>query len=151
MTKPACPPRVVLDTNVAVSALLFPRGRLAWLREAWQQGQAVPLVSRPAAEELLAVLTYPKFKLSAAEQQELLADYLPWCETVELPARPGALPICRDADDQKFLILASSARADALVSGDKDLLALAGQTAFPIVDPEAFRQRFLATTDDPTP
>ena len=73
--------RVVLDTNVLVSALLFSTGRLAWLREAWQQGAVVPLLGRETAEELLRVLRYPKFRLSRQEREELLADLLPYCET----------------------------------------------------------------------
>lgn len=54
------PPRVVLDTNCVVSALLFSRGRLAWLRRAWQSGRVVPLVSRGTATKLIRVLAYPK-------------------------------------------------------------------------------------------
>ncbi|TVP81925.1 PIN domain-containing protein [Thioalkalivibrio sp.] len=49
-------PRVVLDTNCIVSALLFSRGRLAWLRHAWQSGQFCPLVSRATAEELIRAM-----------------------------------------------------------------------------------------------
>ncbi len=139
------PPRVVLDTNIVVSALLFSRGRLAWLREAWQQGRLVPLISRPIAEELLSVLTYPKFKLSPDDQHDLLADYLPWCETVQipepLPARLARLAQCRDADDQKFLLLAAAAKADFLVSGDRDLLVLATDFKPPILEAEALRLR----------
>lgn len=140
---PAAPPRVVLDTNVALSALVFSRGRLAWVREAWQQQRLIPLVSRATAEELLAVLAYPKFKLTPEDQQELLADYLPWCETVALPESLPTLPQCRDPDDQKFLVLAAVAQADALITGDGDLLALQGTFPIPIIDPESFRQRLL--------
>jgi uncharacterized protein len=139
----AAPPRVVLDTNVALSTLVFSRGRLAWVREAWQQQRLIPLVSRPTAEELLAVLAYPKFKLTAEDQQELLADYLPWCETVTLPERLPALPECRDPDDQKFLVLAAIAQADALITDNADLLALQAIFPIPILDPESFRQRLL--------
>ena len=69
--------RVVLDTNVVLSALLFTSGRLAWIRRAWQHQQLKPLVCRETASELLRVLAYPKFKLSTAEQQALLEDFLP--------------------------------------------------------------------------
>ncbi|MFP7864029.1 putative toxin-antitoxin system toxin component, PIN family [Pseudomonas aeruginosa] len=56
--------RVVLDTNIVLSALIFNAGRLAWIRHAWQQQQLQPLVCRETASELLRVLAYPKFKLS---------------------------------------------------------------------------------------
>ena len=76
-------PRVVLDTNVLVSALVFGGGHWQRLRQAWQGGRFVPLVSRPTASELLRVLAYPKFKLSESEQERLLADYLPYAEAIE--------------------------------------------------------------------
>lgn len=125
-------PRVVLDTNVVLSALLFSHGSLAWLRQAWQGGQFVPLASRDTVAELLRALSYPKFKLSADEQEDLLAEYLPWCETV-LVARSVRVPRCRDPRDQAFLRLARAARADFLVSGDEDLLSLSKEFPVPIV------------------
>lgn len=133
--------RVVLDTNVVVSALLFRAGRLFWLREAWQRGRVVPLVTRETVEELLRVLEYPKFRLAPEDRQELLADFLPFAEAVALPEKRARLPACRDPDDEKFLHAAAASHADALVSGDADLLALAGQTGFAILTPEALRQR----------
>ncbi|HEU0202913.1 MAG TPA: PIN domain-containing protein, partial [Burkholderiaceae bacterium] len=80
------PRAVVLDTNVVLSALVFAGGRLASLREAWRAGRCRPLVSQPTADELMRALAYPKFRLAATEQQEMLADYLPYCTTVRLPA-----------------------------------------------------------------
>jgi len=116
--------RVVLDTNAVLSALLFSAGRLAWMRHAWQRGQWQPLVCKETAAELLRVLAYPKFKLSPAERQELLADYLPYADAVTLPVPWPALSACRDEKDQVFLVLAHVGRADALVTGDADLLAM---------------------------
>jgi putative PIN family toxin of toxin-antitoxin system len=126
-------PRVVLDTNVVLSALLFSRGKPGLLREAWQQQQCVPLVSRDTADELMRVLTYPKFRLTADEQQELLADFLPYSTVVRLPSRLPELPACRDPKDLPFLLLATVGKAKYLVSGDKDLLAVIERMSFRIV------------------
>lgn len=126
-------PRVVLDTNVVLSTLLFSQGRLAPLRHAWQQPALLPLVSRATTEELIRVLGYPKFKLNTQDRQELLADYLPYCITVAIPARPPKTPACRDPFDVPFLQLAVSGKADYLVTGDKDLLVLGGKLACRIV------------------
>ncbi len=52
------PPAAVLDTNAVVSALVFPSGHLARLRQAWQSRRFTPLVSRPTAEELVRFLGY---------------------------------------------------------------------------------------------
>lgn len=131
--------RVVFDTNVVVSALVFTAGRLAWLRAHWRGGECAPLISRVTAAELVRVLEYPKFRLSFDKRIELLGDYLPLCETVEAADRCPIL--CRDAHDQPFLDLAHSGKADLLVTGDDDLLALAGQTAFTIETVEAYRRR----------
>ena len=80
MTRP--PLRVVLDSNVVLSALLFSRGRLSVLRKAWHDARFFPMVSSVTVTELMRVLAYPKFKLTADEQRELLADYLPYCAVV---------------------------------------------------------------------
>lgn len=127
---------VVLDTNVVLSALLFSSGRLAWLRRAWQRRQLQPLVCRETANELLRVLAYPKFKLTAQEQQELLADFLPYADIVELPTPWPDLPACRDEKDQIFLVLARVGMADALVTGDRDVLAMRDHFPGLIVTPE---------------
>jgi len=131
-------PRVVLDTNVVLSALVFAHGRLAPLRLAWQQARCHPLVSRVTTTELMRALTYPKFKLTTDEQQELLADYLPHCTAVRMPATPPRTPECRDPYGVPFLQLALAGRADYLVTGDRDLLALARQFARPIVTADQF-------------
>lgn len=130
--------RVVIDTNLVLSALVFAQGRLMPLRQAWQARRIQPLVSRVTAAELLRVLAYPKFGLSLDEQQELLADYLPYCKTVRIPEPPPATPPCRDAFDVHFLQLAVAGKARALLTGDRDLLSLAGQIACPIVTADAF-------------
>jgi putative PIN family toxin of toxin-antitoxin system len=135
MTSPA---RVVLDTNIVLSALVFTHGRAAALREAWQGGRCEPLVSKATADELMRVLAYPKFKLDADEQSELLADYLPYCRTVMIPAKPPRTPACRDPFDLPFLQLAVVGKADFLVTGDHDLLGIGGKLLCPIVTLDAF-------------
>ena len=131
-------PRVVLDTNLVLSALVFQSGRLAPLRMFWQRGVITPLVSRLTVAELIRALGYPKFKLAAAEQNELLADYLPCCETVRIPDPPPVTPDCRDPADIPFLQLALVGKAESLVTGDKDLLVLADTFPCPILTAEAF-------------
>jgi putative PIN family toxin of toxin-antitoxin system len=138
--------RVVFDTNIVVSALLFANSRLAWLRSHWRQGECIPLISHATAAELARVFTYPvftypKFRLSSQDRLELLGDYLPYCETVESVEQCPV--ICRDTKDQMFLDLAYSGRADVLVSGDQDLLVLTTQAGLLIEPPEAYWQRIF--------
>lgn len=116
--------RVVLDTNCLVLALLFSRTNFAWLRLAWQSGQITPLLCKETASELIRVLNYPKFKLSQAEQQNLLAEILPYAEAIQAFDVAKNLPKCRDAHDQIFISLAVACNAFALVTGDQDLLSM---------------------------
>jgi len=135
----ASPPRVVLDTNVVLSALLFGSGPAARVRAGWQAGLFIPLASTATAHELVRVLASPKFKLSAAEQHELLADVMPWMQVVRMPDPPPTVPACRDPHDLPFLQLAVAGKARALVSGDRDLLSLSGARGVcPILSVEAF-------------
>lgn len=144
MRRTVSPPRVVIDTGPVLSALVFAQGRLVPLRHAWRAHRLQPLISRATAAELIRVLAYPKFKLSDNEQHELLADYLPCCETVRIPEPPPATPDCRDPFDVPFLQLALAGRADALLTGDRDVLALAGRFACPILGADEFLQALQA-------
>jgi len=128
------PLRWVLDTNVLLSALLFAAGRVTWVREAWRAGTIKPLASRDTTTELIRVLGYPKFGLKDGEREDLLGDYLAYAETVTISHSP-AVPACRDPFDRAFLELAVVGRADALVTGDQDLLVLARDFEIPIVTP----------------
>ena len=139
------PPRVVLDTNVVLSALLFAKGRLTPLRFAWQHEACHPLACKATIDELMRVLTYPKFKLNTEDQHELLADYLPHCTTVLIPAKPPKTPPCRDAFDVPFLQLAIVGKADYLVTGDQDLLTLNGAIRCPIISADEFLTLITST------
>ena len=130
--------RVVFDTNTIVSALLFSKGRLSWLRGHWQCNQIHPLVSKETAEEIIRVLSYPKFKLGTEEIQSLLADYLPYAETVVVKSN-RAFPQCKDVNDQMFIDLALQENAEVLVSGDSDLLEM--DINLPIETPAQYEKR----------
>lgn len=134
--------RVVLDTNVVLSALVFGGGLAGQVRLAWQRGALQPLASTATVQELARVLAYPKFRLSSQEQEELLADYLPYVQTVRIPQPPPQVPECRDAMDVPFMQLAVAGKAQMLVTGDRDLLAIAGAfekaSGCPILSLEAF-------------
>jgi putative PIN family toxin of toxin-antitoxin system len=138
----SAPVRVVLDTNVVSSALVFGGGSAVRVRRAWQQGGLLPLASTATVQELMRVLAYPKFRLSSEAQQELLADYLPYVLTVRIPQPPPTVPDCRDAMDLPFMQLAVAGKAQVLASGDRDLLAIAAEfeqaSGCPILTLDAF-------------
>lgn len=135
--------RILFDTNVVVSALLFQKGKLSILRELWQSQKVIPVVSQETVKELLRVLSYPKFTLSRSEQMELLEDYLPFTEVYEGKSlHHHNIPACRDKTDNPFLVLAKNADVDALVTGDKDLLALKRDFNIPILSPHDWLAAF---------
>ncbi len=137
-------PRVVLDTSVVLSALVFGGGPVGRVREAWQAGTIIPLVCTATTRELVRVLGYRKFALSPAEQEDLLADYLPWVRIVEVRQPVPEVPPCRDPFDLAFLHLAVVGRAHALVSGDRHLLDLAGRLGkCDVLDVATFCDRYL--------
>lgn len=114
--------RVVVDTNVLISALLF-KGALSRFVELWQKGKIVPVISKKIFEELRVVLEYPKFSLSKDELKSIIEhEILPYFEIVEV--KEEVKGVCRDPEDDKFISCALSASADYIVSGDKDLCDL---------------------------
>lgn len=135
------PMRVVLDTNVLISALVFESKSAVWLRDLWQQAGIIPVVSRETVEELMRVLSYRKFALSEADQNDLLEDYLPYAETIANVRTRARIPQCRDPKDEIFLRLAFAAKVDALVTGDDDLLVPAGESRISILSPSELAAR----------
>lgn len=104
---------------------------MAAVRHGWQVQAITPLVSKVIMQELIRVLAYPKFRLTAAEQEDLLSDYLPYCETVTVARSGLIIPTCRDPYDVPFFELALAGHADYLVTGDSDLLALESEFSCP--------------------
>jgi putative PIN family toxin of toxin-antitoxin system len=94
-------------------------------------------------EELIRVLAYPKFELSRDEIDTVLAAYIPFTESVVLGSSGDetTLPDCDDPADQEFLRLALAGDAEALVTGDTDLLRLRDETPFPILTPAQLKTR----------
>lgn len=115
--------KVVLDTNVLVSSILF-KGQLAGIVDLWKRGKIVPVVSRETFDELRKVLEYQKFGLTKGEIRTIIKEeVLPFFEIVEITGEVSG--VCRDPDDDKFIACALAVSADFVVSGDKDLCDIA--------------------------
>jgi putative PIN family toxin of toxin-antitoxin system len=115
--------RVVIDTNVLVSGLLF-GGAPGEIVNACKEGRIRPICSAEIVEEYLKVLAYPKVRLSEREIEFLLTvEILPYFEVVEV--KSGKSYIKEDPSDDKFIRCAVTGRARAIISGDDHLLGLA--------------------------
>ena len=133
--------RVVLDTNVLLSGISYPASIPGKIMAAWRHGSIEVVLSNFILEELRRVLPrlQSRHGLNKSEINDLVDSLSLLAETVEPEA---GLPeaALRDADDQPVLgtLLAarSASGASYLVTGDKDLLALADR--YPIVAPARF-------------
>lgn len=120
--------RLVLDTNVVVSGLLW-GGAPAQLLDAAQVGEIELFTSRPLLAELSNILIRSKFAKAIAATGlpcgDLVLGYAELATVVE-PAQI-ALTIAKDPADDEVLACAIAAHADLIVSGDKHLHSLGGQ------------------------
>lgn len=120
-------PRVVVDTNLFVSGMILKRGHPFALLEAWRANRFQLLLSARQLTELTDVFSRPRlvqaYGLTQAELSELFTDL-----HAALQVTPAAtLPVTvRDPKDEPILAAALGGQADYLVTGDADLLVLAG-------------------------
>jgi putative PIN family toxin of toxin-antitoxin system len=130
------PVRAVLDTNVALSALLW-RGTPHRLLESIRRRDDVQLYSSPALlAELADVLSRPsiakRLALISRSARDVLSDYVEAVEVVEPVAVPRVVP--NDADDDHVIAAAIASHADAIISGDADLLSMGSHEGIQIID-----------------
>jgi putative PIN family toxin of toxin-antitoxin system len=129
--------RVVLDTNVVVSALLF-EGTVSQIHKQWKSGAIVPVANKAMLEEYARVLSYKKFSLDEEEIGALFDEEIfPYFSIVRTSLKKIPYPP-KDNDDIPFLQAATDGGARYLVSGDPHLLELNGKYPFPIVSPAVF-------------
>jgi uncharacterized protein len=136
--------KVVLDTNVLVSALLKRDSIPGRLLQAVWDGNLDLVLSEPLLTELREVLNYPKIckrLVASAIDSEMFVELLPFF-TVQVDLTGVEAPLPRDAGDEMVLATLMASQAEWLVSGDEDLLVMADR--FPILSPAAFVARFLS-------
>lgn len=131
--------RVVLDSNVLISALLSPVGAPRRVLDRLAHAYATLLFSDSTFAELAQRIARPKFdRYRSAEQMSAYLDWLielsEWVNTLD------EVEACRDPDDNKFLGVALAGKADILITGDTDLLVLDPFEGLPIISPAQFLQ-----------
>lgn len=127
--------RVVLDTNVLVSAFVFPGGPPEAVYRQVLSGESAIIVSRPLLAELGRILV-DKFDWDPAYAEEVVAQLIRIGQLVE--PREAVDDIHDDPDDNRVLEAAAEGDADLIVSGDRHLLALGSWRDIPIVKPAEF-------------
>jgi putative PIN family toxin of toxin-antitoxin system len=128
--------RLVLDTNVFASAIIFPRSAPRQLVDD-ALDHSVLLFSEATMNELTEVLSRAKFDRygSRAERELVLAQIRGAAEFVPIIQ---LVRQCRDPKDDKFLEVALNGRADVIITGDADLLAMHPWRGIAILSPGSY-------------
>jgi putative PIN family toxin of toxin-antitoxin system len=131
----------VLDTDVFVSGLLLPESVPGRIVAAWRDAHFELAFSEPLLEELGRVLSYPKISARLTWDGDEIAHFLLLLrfKTDIVDIAPVKIIVPRDPGDDPVLATLIASKADCLVSGDGDLLALRGK--YPIVTPSEFARR----------
>jgi putative PIN family toxin of toxin-antitoxin system len=134
--------RAVIDTNILVSALIRPGGRVGGILRHLRDGHFVLLYTEASIQELVDVLTRPriqsKYGVTDDDVETVLSLILLRVEPVTVTERVTA---CRDPKDNLFLEIGVAGSANAIVSGDEDFLVLHPFEGVPILSPAAFLGR----------
>ena len=145
--------RVIIDTNVLLSGIAFPRSKPGQIVSAWRQGSIDVVLSNYILEEFRCNL--PKFSkyhgFSNAEINDLVESFYLLSEIIE--PIPSEDPELRDISDEPVLGTLIAARQSEeginyLITGDKDLLELAGK--YPIIKPAMFWDLHAGIKPGPT-
>jgi len=124
---------VVIDTNVLISSALSTKGVPATCVRYFILHSKI-IFSDETFDEFYSRLWRPKFDryISREKRKSILLDFSNIGEWVEIS---GALELCRDPDDNKFLEVAIKANATMLISGDRDLTDMKSIEGIPIYTP----------------
>ena len=133
--------RLVIDTCVWIAALITPTGTARQVVDTVLVRGIDVLMSEATFDELVSRLGKPKFDRYRDSESwssfvSALVDLVEWREDADSAAGASC-----DPDDDKFLSLATIGAADAIISGDRDLLDLVSYQGIPIVTPQQFLQR----------
>ncbi len=136
--------RVILDTNVFVSAVFF-SGPPYQILKAWRDNKIQVVVSPEILEEYqrvggILVKQFPKVDLGP------IIDLLALEANLVSPP-PLPQPICADPDDDKFLACALASRTKFVITGDKHLLKVSGYRGIEIVRPRKFVDEYLTNRE----
>lgn len=141
--KLAVVPGVVFDTRVLLRALLFGDDQALRLRQAWQLGRCRAFVDAASARALMRALAHPGLALTATQQHELLADYLPYAEVLQ-PAAAASKNSSLAGFERLALGLARAAPQACLVSDSQALKTLFARPTLRSVGKLLTSEDFLA-------
>jgi len=134
--------KVVIDTNVFVSGIFW-SGPPYTILKAWKGGKIEPVVSGAILEE------YDRVALELSERFKHI-DLSYWIKLISISATVVNVPeqserICKDPEDDKFILCAEAADRAPVISGDKHLLDVDGYHGIEVLKPKDFVRKYLPT------
>ncbi len=133
--------KVIIDTNVFVAGIFFPKGIPRKILNAWKERRFDIAVSAEILKEYEEAVGDLKKRYPPADASEFLelASYnSEYCQPKNLPQK-----VCQDPDDDMFIACALASGAKIIVSGDKHLLDVSGFCGIEVIKPRSFVGRYL--------
>lgn len=133
--------RVVLDANIVLSGLILPDSGPGRIVRAWREARLDLVISEAMLEEIRRILAYPKIRKRLNWPPDEIDRFLLLlrfhCTVIDPPAM--TFKSLRDPSDAAVLATLIHSEAEALITGDTDLLVLADR--YPIISPAEFVRR----------
>lgn len=131
--------RVVIDTNVLVSAIIRPQSVTAQVLHRLRLRHYQLLASHATLDELVTTIYRPRLRVKYGLTEDVLRPVLKLIYLRSIILQPQLkIAACRDPKDDIYLEVATAGQADAIVTGDGDLLALHPFRSIPIITPREF-------------
>jgi len=132
--------KVVLDTNVFISAVFF-GGILGKILRAWRDGDLHIVLSTEIVEEYIEVLQRLGKRYPPIETDVVIELLLAGTEVIAVS--PLDKPASTDPDDDKFIACALASKAEVIISGDQHLLVMDGCLGIEITTPSGFIKKYM--------
>jgi uncharacterized protein len=133
--------KVIIDTNVFISGMFFPKGIPRKILLAWKHKIFRIVASPEILEEYRDTVEDLKKRYSTSDALEFLELAMlnsEYCQSSGLAEK-----VCADPDDDKFLACALASKTNIIISGDKHLLDVSGYNGIKVLSPRQFAEKYI--------
>ena len=133
--------RVVVDTNVLISAVFF-GGKPGQILDAWQKKKIELVISTKILAEYVDVLHRIAVKYHKVDVSQIITLITSFGQIIE--TRNLEEPVCEDPDDDKFIAAALESSSRVIITGDSHLLDVSGYSGIEMIQPAVFIKKYLS-------
>jgi len=137
--------RIIIDTNVLVSAIFFNGGLPKDILDLVELGKIKHIASQEIIQEYKDTFARIAIREERYDKAVALNKFIPKIEIIKTTTN---LQICRDPDDDKFINCAIDGKCKYIVSGDKDLLVLENVENVEIITIRDFMEEYKKTIEN---